>query len=100
MSSSIVQIFPLIPDLFVFFSSRIGSDEEDNDSDQEENKDSELETAVSRQETNVQSNENPVATEFHSNGHEYILVDRSVHRDHLPPAATPDEIRTDEHDNE
>ena len=71
------------------FSSRIGSDEEDNDSDQEENKDSELETAVSRQETNVQANENPIATELHSNGHEYILVDRSASRDAAPIDVTP-----------
>ena len=62
----------------VCFLSRIGSDEEDNDADQEENKDSELETAVSRQESNLTSNELPSSTELHSNGHEYVLVNRST----------------------
>jgi hypothetical protein len=57
---------------FDFILNRIGSDEEDNDSDQEENKDCELETAVSRQESNLYQNE------CNSNGHEYILVNRSI----------------------
>jgi hypothetical protein len=65
--------------------NRIGSDEEDNDSDQEENKDSELETAVSRQEINLQSNEIPSSTELHSNGHEYVLVNRSTSNDNVLP---------------
>jgi hypothetical protein len=65
----------------VFFSFRIGSDEEDNDSDQEENKDSELETAVSRQEINLHQNEMPISTELNSNGHVYILVNRSANND-------------------
>ena len=85
------------------FSFRIGSDEEDNDSDQEENKDSELETAVSRQETNVQSNENPTATELHSNGHEYIFVDRSANRDvngDVQPAPILDEPEAAANDND
>jgi len=57
-----------------FILTRIGSDEEDNDSDQEENKDCELETAVSRQESNLYQNEN-------SNRHEYVLVNRSINND-------------------
>ncbi len=61
-----------------FIRNRIGSDEEDNDSDQEENKVSELETAVSRQESNLHQNESPISTELNSNGHEYILVNRSA----------------------
>jgi hypothetical protein len=63
--------------IWFFILNRIGSDEEDNDSDQEENKDTELETAVSRQEINHHQNENAISTEFNSNGHEYILVNRS-----------------------
>lgn len=64
---------------------RIGSDEEDNDADQEENKDSELETAVSRQESNLISNEIPSSTELHSNGHEYVLVNRSASQENTSP---------------
>jgi hypothetical protein len=62
----------------LFFKNRIGSDEEDNDSDQEESQDSELETAVSRQESNHHKNESPISTESNSNGHEYVLVNRST----------------------
>jgi hypothetical protein len=54
---------------------RIASDEEDNDTDQEENKERELETAVSRQEINLHQ---PISTELNSNGHEYILINRSI----------------------
>ncbi len=57
---------------------RIGSDEEDNDADQEENQDIDLETAVSRQDS-IQ-----LSTEFHSNGHEYILVNGSINN-HIVP---------------
>ena len=71
--------------IFLLIRNRIGSDEEDNDSDQEENKDSELETAVSRQEINLQSNEIPSSTELHSNGHEYVLVNRSTSNDNVLP---------------
>lgn len=63
----------------------IGSDEEDNDADQEENKDSELETAVSRQESNLAANEIPSSTELHSNGHEYVLVNRSTSQENTLP---------------
>lgn len=66
---------------------RIGSDEEDNDADQEENKDSELETAVSRQEINLAANEIPSSTELHSNGHEYVLVNRSTSQENTSPDA-------------
>jgi hypothetical protein len=65
--------------------NRIGSDEEDNDSDQEENKDSELETAVSRQEIHLNQNETTSSTELHSNGHEYVLVNRSANHDDVIP---------------
>jgi len=70
---------------FIWILNRIGSDEEDNDSDQEENKDSELETAVSRQEIHLPSNEIPSSTELHSNGHEYVLVNRSTSNDNVLP---------------
>ena len=72
-----------------FFSrSRVGSDEEDNDSDHEENKASELETAVSRQESTLLPNDHSASAEVHSNGHEYVLVNRSASNDvvnHVTP---------------
>ena len=60
----------------------MASDDEDNDSDQEESQDSEVETAVLRQESNLRRDESPISTEFHSNGHEYILVNRSINDNH------------------
>ncbi len=67
-----------------YFLNRVGSDEEDNDSDQEENKDSELETAVSREDSNVNKNEITSSTELNSNGHEYVLVNRSTSNETVP----------------
>lgn len=66
------------------FSHRIGSDEEDNDSDQEDNQDLDLETAVSRQEIALPENSSPISSEFQSNGHEYILINRSINN-HIVP---------------
>ncbi|CAF1233045.1 unnamed protein product [Adineta steineri] len=65
----------------------IGSDEEDCDSDQEESQHSELETAVSRQVSNLHENESPISSDSNSNGHEYVLVNRStsdgvIHENH------------------
>lgn len=73
---------------------RIGSDEEDNDADQEENTDSELETAVSRQGTYFDENESPVPT--NSNGHEYVLVNRSESDEKVPEN---DERKNDDNEN-
>jgi hypothetical protein len=85
----------------VFFNSyRIGSDEEDNDSDQEENKDSELETAVSRQESNLNQNENTSSSELHSNGHEYVLVNRSTSNDVVNDIIPENEEKKNEDDAE
>jgi hypothetical protein len=69
---------------------RIGSDEEDNESDQEENRDSELETAVSRQETNLNQHETTSSSDSNSNGHSYVMVNRSTSNDTVDESV-PDE---------
>ena len=69
--------------------TRIGSDEEDNDADQEETTDSELETAVSRQGTYFDENDSPLPTNLNSNGHEYVLVNRSESANITPEDEEP-----------
>ncbi|CAF3530255.1 unnamed protein product [Rotaria socialis] len=75
----------------------IGSDEEDNDADQEETTDSELETAVSRQGTYFDENDSPLPTNLNSNGHEYVLVNRSESANIMPEDEEP---KTEDDENE
>ncbi|CAF2161203.1 unnamed protein product [Rotaria magnacalcarata] len=81
----------------------IGSDEEDNDADQEETTDSELETAVSRQGTYFDENDSPLPTNLNSNGHEYVLVNRSESANIMPedeePKKDDDDADADEINN-
>ncbi|CAF3764721.1 unnamed protein product [Adineta steineri] len=78
----------------------VGSDEEDNDSDQEENKDSELETAVSRQDINLNQNETASSSELNSNGHEYVMVNRSTSNDTIDDNIPEVEEKKNENEDE